>query len=96
MPLHKKSSTSLKAAALKYDASTQRSPELLAKGEGEIAKKILNLAKEHDIAVFQNKELVHSLLNLDIHEEIPPRLYKAVAELFSWLMKVDTKDKAIS
>lgn len=96
MPLHTNSSTSLKAAALKYDASTQVSPELLAKGEGEMAKKILHLAKEHDISIFKNKELVNSLLNLDIHEEIPPRLYKAVAELFSWLMKVDSKDKTLN
>ncbi len=81
----------LKAAALKYDSQKNLSPELLAKGHGEIAQKILSLAKEHDIAVFQNKALVDSLLDLDIHDEIPPKLYKAVAELFSWLMQVEQK-----
>ena len=87
----KKSSPSLKAAALKYDQNKNIAPELLAKGQGEIAQKIIRLAREHDISVFQNKALVDSLLNLEIHEEIPPRLYKAVAELFSWLMQVEKK-----
>jgi len=87
----KPSSQNLKAAALKYDQSHHTSPELIAKGQGEIATKILALAKEHQISVFQNKALVDSLLNLEIHEEIPPRLYQAVAELFTWLMKVENK-----
>ncbi len=87
----KHSSHSHKAAALKYDQDKNIAPELLAKGQGEIAKKIIRLAQEHDISVFQNKALVDSLLNLEIHEEIPPRLYKAVAELFSWLMQVEKK-----
>ncbi len=80
-----------KAAALKYDQINSFAPELIAKGKGEVAQKILALAKEHDISIFENKALVDSLLNLDIHEEIPPRLYQAVAELFSWLMKVEKK-----
>jgi flagellar biosynthesis protein len=58
----------LKAAALKYDQDHNASPELIAKGQGEIANKILILAKEHNISVFQNKVLVDSLLNLEIHE----------------------------
>lgn len=80
-----------KAAALKYNQSTQVAPELIAKGTDQVAQKILALAKEHDISIFENRALVDSLLNLEVHEEIPPRLYQAVAELFSWLMKVETK-----
>lgn len=83
---------SFKAAALKYDQEQRGAPELIAKGQGEVAEKILRLAKEHDVSIFQNKALVDSLLNLDLHEEIPPRLYQAVAELFSWLMKVENKE----
>jgi flagellar biosynthesis protein len=85
----KESSLPRKAAALKYDQDRQNAPELVAKGEGEIARKIIRLAKEHEVSVFENKALVDSLLNLEIHEEIPPQIYKAVAELFSWLMKVE-------
>lgn len=89
--MDKPSKKNIKAAALKYDRDLNTSPVLLAKGQGEIANKILALAKEHDISVFQNKALVDSMLNLEINEEIPPRLYQAVAELFSWLMKVESK-----
>jgi len=89
--MSKPSLQNLKAAALKYEQDHNVSPELIAKGQGEIANKILSLAKEHQISVFQNKALVDSLLNLEIHEEIPPRLYQAVAELFTWLMKVENK-----
>jgi len=88
------SEKTLKVAALKYNQDSANAPELLAKGQGELAKKILLLAKEHDISIFQNKALVDSLLNLELHEEIPPRLYQAVAELFSWLMKVEGKQKS--
>lgn len=93
--MHNKASsqTRLKAAALKYDQESANAPELIAKGQGELAKKILLLAKEHDISVFKNKALVDSLLNMELHQEIPPRLYQAVAELFSWLMKVENKTK---
>lgn len=90
----KPTSQNLKAAALKYDQNHHASPELIAKGQGEIANKILSLAKEHQIPVFQNKALVESLLSLEIHEEIPPRLYQAVAELFSWLMRIEQKPKS--
>ena len=93
--MHNKDSSNkpLKVAALKYNQESANAPELLAKGQGELAKKILLLAKEHDISIFQNKALVDSLLNLELHEEIPPRLYQAVAELFSWLMKVENRHK---
>lgn len=81
----------LKAAALKYEQDKQSAPQLIAKGKGEVAEKILRLAKEHDISIFENQALVDSLLNLDLHEEIPPRLYQGVAELFSWLMKIENR-----
>jgi flagellar biosynthesis protein len=81
----------LKAAALKYEQEKRSAPQLIAKGKGEVAEKILRLAKEHDISIFQNQALVDSLLNLNLHEEIPPRLYQGVAELFSWLMKIENR-----
>lgn len=81
----------LKAVALKYEQEKRSAPQLIAKGKGEVAEKILRLAQEHDISIFQNQALVDSLLNLDLHEEIPPRLYQGVAELFSWLMKVENR-----
>ncbi len=81
-----------KAVALKYDRQNPSSaPKVIAKGKGPIAEKIMHKAQEFDIPVFQNEALADSLLNLDLDEQIPPNLYKAVAEVFVWLMKSEQK-----
>ena len=76
-----------KAVALKYDREQSGAPKVIAKGKGTIAEKILQKAQEFDVPVFQNEALATSLLSLDVDEQIPPNLYKAVAEVFVWLMK---------
>jgi len=80
-----------KAVALKYEENGNSAPKVIAKGKGEIAKKILQKADEFDIPIFKNKALAESLLNLNIDEQIPPNLYKAVAEVFVWLMNTEEK-----
>ena len=76
-----------KAAALQYNASKDAAPKLLAKGEGILAKKIIQKAKEFDVPVFANEALVDSLVTMEIESEIPSALYQTVAELFAWLAK---------
>ncbi len=76
-----------KAVALKYDQEQSGAPKVIAKGKGAIAEKILQKAQEFEVPVFQNEALATSLLSLDVDEQIPPNLYKAVAEVFVWLMK---------
>jgi flagellar biosynthesis protein len=80
-----------KAVALKYEEDGRSAPKVVAKGKGAIAQKIMEKADEFDIPIFQNKALAESLLNLDLDEQIPPNLYKAVAEVFVWLMKSEKK-----
>jgi flagellar biosynthesis protein len=80
-----------KVVALKYEENGVSAPKVVAKGKGEVAQKILQKADEFDIPIFQNEALADSLLNLDIDEQIPPNLYKAVAEVFVWLMKSEKK-----
>lgn len=80
-----------KAAALKYEMYSNQAPKVLASGEGEIAKKIIEKAKEFDVAIFKNEELVNSLLKLEIGDEIPRELYLAVVEVFVWLAKMEKK-----
>jgi len=84
--------TNTKAVALKYKAYEDMAPKIIAKGKGEIAKKIIQKAKEFDIPLFQNEVLVDSLLKVQ-NEEIPPKLYSAVAEVFVWLYKLEDKVK---
>lgn len=80
-----------KAAALQYNQSQDFAPKVLARGEGLIALKIIEKAKEFDVPIFQNEVLANSLIGLNIDEHIPPELYKAVVEVFVWLNKVEKK-----
>jgi flagellar biosynthesis protein len=80
-----------KAVALKYEEDGKQAPKVVAKGKGELAKKILQKADEFEIPIFKNEALANSLLNLNLDEQIPPNLYKAVAEVFVWLMSAEQK-----
>lgn len=76
-----------KAVALKYAQDNDNAPKITASGKGELALKIIQKAKEHDVALFYNDELVSSLIDLKLDEEIPQQLYMAVADVFIWLLK---------
>jgi flagellar biosynthesis protein len=80
-----------KAAALKYQHGTDPIPRLVAKGGGHIADKIIALAKENGIPIHEDKNLVEILSTLDLYEQIPPKLYKAVAEILAFIYKVSGK-----
>ena len=85
--------TNIKAVALKYKAYEENAPKVIAKGKGEIAKKIIEKAKKFDVPLFQNEELADMLLNVEVGEEIPPKMYDAVIEVFVWLYKLEEKAK---
>lgn len=80
------------AVAIKYDHATMNAPKVIAKGSGKIAEKIRTLAKEHDIAILEKKELAQSLYKLtEIGQEIPPNFYQAVAEVLAYIYKLKGK-----
>lgn len=80
-----------KAVALGYNKERDNAPKILASGKGELADNIIQAAKEHNIPIKEDKDLVEILSKIDINQEIPPNLYKAVAEVFSFLYRT-TKD----
>ena len=80
-----------KAVALGYNRSQANAPKVLASGAGEIANNIISLAKEHDIPIKEDPDLIEILSKLEVDQEIPPNLYKAVAEIFSFLYKITNK-----
>ena len=80
-----------KAVALGYNRSQDNAPKVLASGAGEIANKIISLAKEHDIPIKEYPDLIEILSKVEVDQEIPPNLYKAVAEIFSFLYKITNK-----
>ena len=78
-----------KAVALKYDQLKDRAPKVIAKGRGHVAEHILAAAQKNSIPVYQNKALVNMLMALEIDREIPPELYKAIAEVMAYVYRID-------
>ena len=71
-----------RAVALHYDG--KRAPTVLATGAGELARQILAIAAEHNIPLHEDPELIAALSQLDLGEEIPEALYRAVAQVIAF------------
>ncbi len=76
------------AAALKYDPDEGPIPKVVAQAKGELARRIVEIAVENDIPIYSDERLVEKLLELDYFSEIPPELYKAVAEVIVYVYQV--------
>jgi flagellar biosynthesis protein len=70
------------AVALHYDKKS--APRVTAKGKGKVAEQILKIAEQHDIPLQTDPELVRLLGTIPLGSEIPPELYKAVAEVIAF------------
>ena len=81
------------AVALKYNMENDRAPRVIAKGRGYVAENILAAAQKNTIPVYQNKTLVNMLMALDIDREIPPELYRTIAEVMAHVYRLDKKAK---
>jgi flagellar biosynthesis protein len=74
------------AVALHYDK--QGAPRVVAKGRGTTGEKIIEVAKAHDIPIEENEALAGALSNVELGDEIPAELYKAVAEVLIFVLKL--------
>jgi flagellar biosynthetic protein FlhB len=82
------------ACALKYNQDEMESPMLVAKGTELIAKKIINIAREHAVPVIENPPVARALFKMvDLNQQIPPELYKAVAEILLFVYNLKNKQK---
>ena len=79
------------AAALKYDSQKDAAPVVTAKGRGPIAEKIISIAKKNGIPIKEDPSLVQILSKLEVDEQIPPVLYKAVAEILAFVYSLNEK-----
>lgn len=79
------------AVALSYNEKKNNAPKLVAKGSGFIAEQILETAKQHAVPVYQNKTVTGMLMAVEIDREVPPELYKIVAEILSYVYRIDKK-----
>ena len=70
------------AVALRWDG--EGAPRVTAKGRGEVAERILALARDHQVPLREDQALVAVLSKVDLDQQIPPGLYKAVAEVIAF------------
>ena len=81
------------AVALKYDQDGNGAPKVVAKGQDFMAKRIREVAAEHDIPLFEAPPLARALHGMvDIGHEIPADLYKAVAQVLAYIFQLKTLD----
>jgi flagellar biosynthesis protein len=73
------------AVALHYEYPG--TPKVVAKGSGAIAEAIIKLAQEHQVAVEKNAELAAALSAVELDENIPIELFKAVAQVIGFVLK---------
>jgi len=79
-----------RAVALRYEQAAGKSaPEVVAKGRGEVAQRILELARAHDVPVREDADLLELLAVCSLGDEIPSELYAAVAELLAYLFQLN-------
>ena len=74
------------AVALHYDK--KGAPRVIAKGKGTIGARIIELAKAHDIPIEENEVLAGALSKVELGDEIPSELYKAVAEVLIFVLRL--------
>lgn len=73
------------AVALHYDK--KGAPTVVAKGKGEIGRKIIEVARDNNIPIEENDALAAALSDVDLGDEIPVELYKAVAEVLVYILR---------
>jgi flagellar biosynthesis protein len=82
--------------ALRYNAAVDKAPKVIAKGHGFVAEKIMALARENGVPMREDTDLVQVLSQLDLNREIPPTLYRVVAELLAFVYRLNNNYRALS
>lgn len=80
-----------KAVALNYNKDKDAAPRIVAKGRDFMAEKIIETARAHHVPLHEDKNLVQVLEALDLDTEIPPELYRAVAEVLAFIYRLNGK-----
>ena len=89
----KKKQDKKKAVALRYDEARDSAPKVIAKGAGLLADRIIELAKKHGIYTYTDPDLVEVLSAVEIDNEIPRELYRAVAEVLAFVYRLNSSYK---
>ncbi|KHF30880.1 MULTISPECIES: EscU/YscU/HrcU family type III secretion system export apparatus switch protein [Anoxybacillus] len=79
-----------RAVALSYNEQ-HIAPVVVAKGEGMVAERIIERAKQYDVPIYEDQTLATMLSQLQLNETIPEELYKVVAEVFAFIYQIEKK-----
>ena len=82
-----------KAVALRYNTNKESAPRVIAKGQGKSAENIIKIAELHNLPIKKDEDLIELLSKVELDKEVPAALYKAVAEVFSFVYKVTNKTR---
>lgn len=80
-----------RAIALAYDEETDQAPIVVAKGQGYLADKIKEIAAQSGVPIQEDEVLSSYLMALELHQEIPPELYRVVAEILAFIYRMDKR-----
>lgn len=80
-----------RAAALRYDFDKDPVPRVVARGQGEVAERIIELAKEHGVTIREDPDLVALLCKLEVDQLIPQKLFAAVAEVMAYVYRINNR-----
>jgi flagellar biosynthesis protein len=79
------------AVALRYEPKKDRAPKITGTGRGHLAEKILDLARQHNIPIRQDTNLLQILSRLDLNQEVPLEVYQAVAEILAFIYRLSNR-----
>lgn len=79
-----------RAVALAY-GEDDKAPKIVASGYGEVAERIIETAKQQGVFVHDAPELVSLLMQLNLDEQIPERLYQVIAEILIWARELNER-----
>lgn len=83
-----------RAVALRYQQEVDAAPKVIAKGQGLLADRILELANEAGVPITENASLTEVLVKLDLDTIVPPEMYQVLAEIFAWAYQQDRSYRA--
>ncbi|MBI9081982.1 MAG: EscU/YscU/HrcU family type III secretion system export apparatus switch protein [Desulfobacterales bacterium] len=81
-----------KAAAITYEKGKDCAPRVVAKGQGEMAERILAVARANGVPIHHDRNLAQILGAMDLEVEIPPELYRAVAEVLVFIYSLEHRN----
>lgn len=78
-----------KAVTLEYDEKKDISPRITAKGQAKVAEKIIEVANQNQVPIYEQENLVEDLIDLELGVNIPPKLYELVAQVIAFVEEID-------